>query len=103
MPTTMQGGRCEVNRVYSGVAFVCNEEIPDEEAEAYVSRGIEVCKGRTLKKVEVEIDGEHAEVRYYSKENFDRIRRITGYLVGTTDRFNDAKASEERDRVKHGV
>lgn len=34
---------------------------------------------------------------------FDRIRRITGYLVGTTDRFNDAKRAEERDRVKHSL
>lgn len=34
---------------------------------------------------------------------FERIRRITGYLVGTTDRFNNAKRAEERDRVKHGV
>lgn len=32
---------------------------------------------------------------------FERIRRITGYLVGTLDRFNDAKQAEERDRVKH--
>jgi ribonucleoside-triphosphate reductase len=32
---------------------------------------------------------------------FDRIRRITGYLVGTLDRFNDAKKAEERDRIKH--
>jgi len=32
---------------------------------------------------------------------FERIRRITGYLVGTTDRWNDAKRSEEKDRVKH--
>jgi ribonucleoside-triphosphate reductase len=32
---------------------------------------------------------------------FERIRRITGYLVGTLDRFNDAKKAEERDRVKH--
>ena len=32
---------------------------------------------------------------------FERIRRITGYLVGTTDRFNDAKRHEEQDRVKH--
>ena len=32
---------------------------------------------------------------------FDRIRRITGYLVGTTDRFNNAKRAEEKDRVKH--
>ncbi len=34
---------------------------------------------------------------------FERIRRITGYLVGTLDRFNDAKRSEEADRVKHGI
>lgn len=34
---------------------------------------------------------------------FERVRRITGYLVGTLDRFNDAKRAEERDRVKHGV
>jgi ribonucleoside-triphosphate reductase len=33
---------------------------------------------------------------------FERIRRITGYLVGTLDRFNDAKRAEEADRVKHG-
>ena len=32
---------------------------------------------------------------------FERIRRITGYLVGTLDRFNDAKYAEVRDRVKH--
>lgn len=34
---------------------------------------------------------------------FERIRRITGYLVGTLDRFNDAKRAEERDRVKHKI
>ncbi len=34
---------------------------------------------------------------------FERIRRITGYLVGTLDRFNDAKRAEEADRVKHSV
>lgn len=32
---------------------------------------------------------------------FDRIRRITGYLVGTLDRFNNAKKAEVKDRVKH--
>lgn len=34
---------------------------------------------------------------------FERIRRITGYLVGTVDRFNNAKRAEERDRVKHSI
>ncbi len=32
---------------------------------------------------------------------FERIRRITGYLVGTVERFNNSKRAEERDRVKH--
>ena len=33
----------------------------------------------------------------------ERIRRITGYLVGTTERFNNGKKAEEKDRVKHGT
>ncbi|MEG2310636.1 MAG: anaerobic ribonucleoside triphosphate reductase [Clostridia bacterium] len=38
-----------------------------------------------------------------SQEGFERIRRITGYLVGTVDRFNNGKRCEEQDRVKHGT
>ena len=34
---------------------------------------------------------------------FERIRRITGYLVGTIDRFNNGNRAEEHDRVKHGT
>lgn len=34
---------------------------------------------------------------------FDRIRRVTGYLVGTTNKFNNAKRAEEHDRVKHNM
>lgn len=34
---------------------------------------------------------------------FQRIRRITGYLVGTLERFNNAKRQEEKDRVKHDI
>ncbi|MDR0820938.1 MAG: anaerobic ribonucleoside triphosphate reductase [Oscillospiraceae bacterium] len=37
------------------------------------------------------------------KPKFERIRRITGYLVGTVDRFNNGKRAEERDRIKHGI
>lgn len=44
------------------------------------------------------------KMRFYGEGvKFERIRRITGYLVGTLDRFNDAKRAEEADRVKHGV
>lgn len=34
---------------------------------------------------------------------FERIRRITGYLVGSMERWNNAKKAEEKDRVKHGM
>ena len=50
-----------------------------------------------------------AETKVESKKvvgegvGFERIRRITGYLVGTVDRFNDGKRAEEHDRVKHEV
>ena len=40
--------------------------------------------------------------RQEEDHNFERIRRITGYLVGTLDRFNAGKRAEEHDRVKHG-
>ncbi|MCD8020879.1 MAG: ribonucleoside-triphosphate reductase [Clostridiales bacterium] len=43
------------------------------------------------------------EVTVGKDVDFDRIRRITGYLVGTLDRFNNAKKAEEHDRVKHGI
>ena len=44
---------------------------------------------------------EHAE--YFDEGKFERLRRITGYLVGTLDRWNDAKKAEEHARVKHSV
>ena len=41
--------------------------------------------------------------KYGEGIGFERIRRLTGYLVGTVDRFNNAKRAEVNDRVKHGV
>lgn len=40
---------------------------------------------------------------YFNGEKFERLRRITGYLVGTLDRWNDGKKAEEAVRVKHSV
>lgn len=44
---------------------------------------------------------EHAD--WFEEGKFERLRRITGYLVGTLDRWNDAKKAEEKARVKHSV
>ena len=41
--------------------------------------------------------------RQEEEVHFERIRRITGYLVGTLERFNNGKRAEEHDRVKHGI
>lgn len=40
---------------------------------------------------------------WFDEGKFERLRRITGYLVGTLDRWNDAKKAEEHARVKHSV
>lgn len=55
------------------------------------------------------LDEENAK-KYYNDHaylfdggKFERLRRITGYLVGTLDRWNDAKKAEEAARVKHSV
>lgn len=40
---------------------------------------------------------------WYGDQKFERLRRITGYLVGTLDRWNDAKRAEEKARVKHST
>ena len=65
-------------------------------------------RARRLGATDVYLDPDPADpesilARYTRRRPFERIRRITGYLVGTMDKWNDAKRAEERDRVKHGL
>ena len=55
----------------------------------------------TQKEMKVETQTRPAKVG--ANMGFERTRRITGYLVGALDRFNNAKRAEERDRIKHGA
>lgn len=73
-------------------------DISQQEARAYAQRAP---KGTTL--VKVETDGEWVNLTYCDKVPFERIARITGYLVGTENRWNDAKRAELHDRVKHAT
>jgi len=80
---------------------VSNGNITEQEKQAYISWAMEKY-GVEPVSIDIEFDGEFANVHTnLGKKPFERIRRITGYLVGTLDRFNDAKAAEERQRVKH--
>lgn len=82
---------------------VTNGELPQGEIDAYVARAVDKY-GKEPKHINIKVDGEEVELRYdFGGVPFQRIRRITGYLVGTLDRFNDGKRAEERDRVKHGM
>ena len=83
---------------------ITNGEMSDREQQAYLKMGIEKYPDNKIRAMEINIDGEYVDVKYiFDAVPFQRIRRITGYLVGTLDRFNDAKRSEVDDRVKHSV
>lgn len=72
----------------------CRAEIADAEQK----------KHRKCRKAEfiLQDDGVSALERFWWEPvSFERLRRITGYLVGDVTRFNDAKRAEEHDRVKH--
>ena len=83
---------------------VKNGTLDQKEIDAYVQYAIEANPRKLVTELDIDIDGDFANLTYHLGEiPFDRIRRITGYLVGTTDRFNDARRAEEHDRVKHGL
>lgn len=77
--------------------------LPQEELNNYELRARRQY-GREPKSITVRVDGDFVDLDYeFVPQPFERIRRITGYLVGTLDRFNNAKRAEERDRVKHSA
>lgn len=57
----------------------------------------------TKKTTAKKVTSKKTQVLVGEGRDFDRIRRITGYLVGTIDRWNNAKRAEEKDRVKHAM
>ncbi len=75
-----------------------------KEIDLYVQNLKEQNPDKLIKSVELIVDGDYIDMKYdYDSVPFERIRRITGYLVGTLDRFNNGKRAEVEDRVKHSV
>lgn len=77
-------------------------DLPMHEIRQYIFYLRNKHKNRTLDSLAINVDGEYVDLRYrFVPMKFERIRRVTGYLSGTLDTWNNAKRAEERDRVKH--
>lgn len=83
--------------------IVTGGEMEQQEIDAYIQRAKQKY-GKEPLGIDLKIDGEFVELTYdFGSQPFHRIRRITGYLVGSLERFNDGKRAEEHDRVKHSI
>ena len=86
------------------IETVCTEPSPPlTPAEIEAIENHPSARGAERAVVSLAPDGQLDVAYVYGARKFERIRRITGYLVGTLDRFNDAKRAEERDRVRHSL
>ena len=90
------------NKMIDGVKVAVNyaqasdAPVSDDEIKAYIKRAYDKYPHGQLESLTLDVDGEDVGIHYgLAPVKFDRIRRITGYLVGTLDRFNDAKRAEE--------
>ena len=80
-----------------------NVELTEEMLEEIIQNAKQLCKkNEIIEEITVEFKNDELEATItYLLEGISHIRRITGYLVGTLDKFNDGKKCEENDRVKH--
>ena len=91
-----------MEKVIDNVNVKANTEIEDNEIKNYIHQVMRLENG-ILTELNINIDDkDNVELEYtFHNEPFYRIRRITGYLTGTIDCWNDAKKAELSDRVKH--
>ena len=86
-----------------GVEIITDlNDMTDKEAIRYLLEAADRADGAIVKLVINGSEDGMLDVSYECKKiKFERIRRITGYLVGTLDKWNNAKQAEEHERVKH--
>lgn len=102
--TSAESMRIDEVLVRIDYASETDTRVTPAELDNYLERGRKKEPDRQLMWIKLDIEGDEVAIHYgYAPEKFDRIRRITGYLVGTLDRFNDAKRAEESERVKHAL
>ena len=77
------------------------DQYEDMHVSCLVEAGMKLIGAKAGDEAMKEYFNDHAE--WFDEGKFERLRRMTGYLVGTLDRWNDAKKAEESARVKHSV
>ena len=77
--------------------------LPEEEVKAYQEYVKDKYKDEEITLLKIKVDGENVDLETHkTSQGFQRVRRVTGYL-NVVERFNNAKQSEVKDRVPHGV
>ena len=103
MPVNTVYNRSEEMMNMACTVNVTGGTLEQNEINAYIQRA-KTKFGREPFGIDIHVDGDYVDLSYdFGNQPFQRIRRITGYLVGTLDRFNNGKRAEERDRVKHSL
>lgn len=78
--------------------------IPQEEVNEYIKYVKEKYPDEIIDEIILEFEGEDVKIETHKHSTpFVRLRRITGYLTNSLERWNNGKRAEERDRVKHSV
>lgn len=89
------------SKIINDIEVRIKGQISDEELSIYLGQ-LQSKERYKIIKADVVVDGEYIDVNStFEYIPFERIRRITGYLVGTTARWGDAKQAELKDRVTH--
>ena len=79
---------------------IIGENIPKQEVDAYADRARKLYSDRIIRKMTIQADGDFVDLKYeFDNIPFERVRRITGYLVGSLDRFNNGKREIGRAHV----
>lgn len=83
---------------------VYNGELSPREIDEYVRYGQEKYAGRQIKQLDITLDGEFADLKFYFRDSdFQRAYRSADYLVNDMTKLNDAKRSEFSDKERHKV
>lgn len=87
---------------YQGVQIHSNKKLDLDTQKKYLHYIQEKNRGKEIQEFSLSFSGDSVHISAdITPIPFEHIRRITGYLVGTLDKFNDGKKAEEHDRVKH--